>query len=75
LFDVHLPDDWEAATVAGLVSEIAGRIPQPGEVIEDLDQGLRFEVLQSTSRRIERLRISSIRASQPAPSEPNQVER
>jgi CBS domain containing-hemolysin-like protein len=75
LFDVHLPDDWEAATVAGLVSEIAGRIPQPGEVIEDLDQGLRFEVLQSTSRRIERLRISSIRASQPAPSEPKQVER
>jgi putative hemolysin len=75
LFDVRTPDDWNATTVAGLVSEIAGRIPQPGEVVEDLDQGLRFEVLQSTSRRIERLRISMSKTSQPQNTEPNQVER
>jgi putative hemolysin len=50
------PDDYEATTVAGLVSEVAGRIPMPGEVVED--HGLRFEVLASTDRRIERLRVS-----------------
>ncbi|HVW79182.1 MAG TPA: hemolysin family protein [Alloacidobacterium sp.] len=50
------PEDYEATTVAGFVSEIAGRIPMPGEVVEE--DGLRFEVLASTDRRIERLRVS-----------------
>jgi CBS domain containing-hemolysin-like protein len=50
------PDDYEATTVAGLVSETAKRIPSAGEVIED--DHLRFEVLASTDRRIERLRVS-----------------
>ena len=50
------PEGKESATVAGLVSEIAGRIPQKGEVIEE--DGLRFEVLESTERRVERVRIS-----------------
>src|ERR1700693_579110 len=50
------PEGKESATVAGLVSEMAGRIPQKGEVIED--DGLRFEVLESTPRRVERVRIS-----------------
>ena len=50
------PEDFEATTVAGLVSETAGRIPMPGEVVEE--SGLRFEILASTDRRIERLRIS-----------------
>jgi putative hemolysin len=56
LFGVR-PEGHEATTVAGLVSELLGRIPQPGEVVED--DGLRFEVLNSTDRRVERLRISS----------------
>jgi CBS domain containing-hemolysin-like protein len=56
LFGVRIDDEHEAATVAGLVSEIAGRIPQAGEVVEN--SGLRFEILASTDRRIERLRIS-----------------
>ena len=51
-----MPEDYEATTVAGLVSEVAGRIPMPGEVVEE--DGLRFEVLASTDRRIERLRVS-----------------
>jgi putative hemolysin len=50
------PEDYEATTVAGLVSETAGRIPSAGEVIED--EYLRFEVLASTDRRIERVRVS-----------------
>lgn len=53
--DADLPEDSEATTVAGLVSEAAGRIPQPGEVIER--DGIRFEILSSTDRRIERMRV------------------
>jgi CBS domain containing-hemolysin-like protein len=56
LFGVRL-EGKESATVAGLVSELAGRIPQRGEVVED--DGLRFEVLDSTERRVERVRISA----------------
>ena len=52
----QMPEDYEATTVAGLVSETAGRIPSAGEVVED--EYLRFEVLASTDRRIERLRVS-----------------
>jgi CBS domain containing-hemolysin-like protein len=55
LFGVR-PEGKEAATVAGLVSELAGRIPLPGEVIEE--DGLRYEVLESTERRVQRVRIS-----------------
>lgn len=55
IFDFRV-DDVEATTVAGLVSEVAGRIPHAGESVEH--DGLRFEVLESTDRRIERLRVS-----------------
>jgi len=48
-------DGHEATTVAGLVSETVGRIPLAGEVVEA--DGLRFEVVSSTDRRIERLRV------------------
>jgi putative hemolysin len=57
LFGVR-PEGHEATTVAGLVTELLGRIPQPGEVVQE--DGLRFEVLESTDRLVERLRISSI---------------
>ena len=52
------PEGVDAATVAGLVSELAGHIPQKGEVLEA--DGLRFEVLESTDRRVERVRMSPI---------------
>jgi len=51
------PEGHESATISGLVSELAGRIPQKGEVIED--DGLRYEVLDSTDRRVERVRITA----------------
>jgi CBS domain containing-hemolysin-like protein len=50
------PDEKDATTIGGLVSELAGRIPAAGEVFED--RGLRFEVLDSTERRVERVRVS-----------------
>ena len=56
------PEGKESATVAGLVSELAGRIPQKGEVVEE--DGLRFEVLDSTERRVQRVRISLARPTQ-----------
>ncbi len=51
---------YEATTVGGLVSEIAGHIPLPGEVVED--GPLRLEVLQSTDRLVERVRVGLQRA-------------
>ena len=56
------PEHTEATTIAGLVSELAGRIPQKGEVVED--DGLRFEILDSTDRLVERLRISAVQPRQ-----------
>jgi putative hemolysin len=47
---------YDATTVGGLVSEIAGHIPLPGEVIED--GPLRLEVIESTDRLVERVRLS-----------------
>jgi CBS domain containing-hemolysin-like protein len=62
-------DEWEATTVAGLVTEIAGHIPAPGEVFEQ--ENLRFEVLQATPRRVQRLRVSVLRP-EPQPHPPTQ---
>ena len=54
LFDTHL-DQHDTATVGGLVSALLGRIPQAGEAIEE--DGLRFEILESTDRKVEKVRI------------------
>jgi CBS domain containing-hemolysin-like protein len=61
LFGIR-PEGRESATIAGLVSELAGRIPKRGEVIED--DGLKFEVLDSTDRKVERVRISAVEPKQ-----------
>jgi putative hemolysin len=47
--------EYEATTVGGLVSEMAGHIPLPGEVVED--GPLRLEVVASTDRLVERVRV------------------
>ncbi|HVI80585.1 MAG TPA: hemolysin family protein [Candidatus Acidoferrum sp.] len=52
------PEGKESATIAGLVSELAGRIPAKGESVEE--DGLRFEVLESTDRKVERVRVSAL---------------
>jgi CBS domain containing-hemolysin-like protein len=52
-----LDQAYEATTLGGLVSEIEGRIPLPGEVVLLEQAGLRVEVLASTDRRVERLRV------------------
>jgi CBS domain containing-hemolysin-like protein len=57
-FALHLPQHYEATTLGGLVSEIAGHIPKQGEVVEE--DGLRLEVLASTDRKVERLRVGLV---------------
>jgi putative hemolysin len=59
LFDAefHIPEEYEATTVGGLVSEVEGRIPHAGEVVTLDTAGLRMEVVASTDRRIDRVRV------------------
>ena len=52
-----LGEAYEATTLGGLVSEIEGRIPLAGEVVVLEEAGLRMEVVASTDRRVERLRV------------------
>ena len=56
------PEGRESATVAGLVSELAGHIPRKGEIVES--DGLRFEVLKSTDRKVEQVRITAVQPQQ-----------
>ena len=56
------PEGYESATLAGLVSELAGHIPQKGEVVEQ--DGFKFEVLDSTSRKVEKVRVSLLQPKQ-----------
>jgi CBS domain containing-hemolysin-like protein len=48
---------YEATTLGGLVSEVEGRIPHAGEVVMLEPIGLRMEVVASTDRRVDRLRV------------------
>jgi len=52
-----LGDLFEASTLGGVVSEVEGRIPHAGEVVVLHPIGLRIEVVASTDRRVERLRV------------------
>ncbi len=54
---VGVDGEYEATTLGGLVSEIEGRIPLPGEVVLLERSGLRIQVVASTDRRVDRLRI------------------
>jgi putative hemolysin len=54
---VEIANGYEAATLGGLVSEIEGRIPLRGEVVVLDHPGLRIEVVASTDRRVDRLRV------------------
>jgi putative hemolysin len=59
LFDgaVELDGGYEATTLGGLVSEIEGRIPHAGEVVLLEPIGLRMEIVASTDRRVEKVRV------------------
>ncbi len=59
LFDTPLDigNGYEATTIGGLVSELEGRIPLVGEVVTLENAGLRMEVVASTDRRVDRVRV------------------
>ncbi|HEX5378091.1 MAG TPA: hemolysin family protein [Phenylobacterium sp.] len=59
--------DEEIETVGGLVTAIAGRVPQRGEVILHPD-GFEMQVLDADPRRVKRVRLR--RPPPPAPPEP-----
>lgn len=52
----------ESATIAGLLSRMAGHVPRAGETFER--DGLRFEVVEANQRKV--LRLRARRAPQPA---------
>jgi CBS domain containing-hemolysin-like protein len=54
---VELGEEYDATTLGGLVSEVEGRIPLAGEVVVLEKPGLRIEVVASTDRLVERLRV------------------
>jgi CBS domain containing-hemolysin-like protein len=54
---VEVDDGYEATTVGGLVSEIEGRIPHAGEVVLLEPIGMRMEIVASTDRRVERVKM------------------
>lgn len=56
LFAFHAENDIESTTVGGLISEWLGRVPQTGEFVER--DGIRVEVLASSERRVEQVRVS-----------------
>jgi magnesium and cobalt transporter len=55
-------DQEEVDTLGGLVSSLAGRVPERGEVIAH-PSGIEFEVLDADPRRIKRLRVRSLRGA------------
>ena len=55
--DIDIPEGYEATTVGGLVTELEGRIPLAGEVVMLDALGLRMEVVASTDRRVDRVRV------------------
>lgn len=55
VLDVELPDEVEAATLAGLVLETAGQIPRRGARVTT--HGLDLEVVDGTARRIKAVRV------------------
>jgi len=69
--DLPAPDpDEEIDTIAGLVTAIAGRVPQRGEVVA-LDDELEAEITDADPRRIKRLRLRPIvRPTEPPALEP-----
>ena len=56
--DERLADiEEDVDTLGGLAFVIAGRVPEPGEIIEHDQSGWKLEILDSDGRRVSRLRL------------------
>lgn len=49
--------DEDVDTLGGLAFVIAGRVPEPGEIVEHEESGWKLEILASDGRRVSRLRL------------------
>lgn len=67
LLNYRPSNETESTTVGGLITELLGHVPEPGEIVEV--DGVRFEVLAANGRRVEQVRIS--RAETPQALETN----
>ncbi len=59
----------EVDTLGGLVFELAGHVPLKGEVVNGI-KGFEFEVLQSDSRQVKRVKIKRIKQRAARPPKP-----
>ena len=59
----------EVDTLGGLVFELAGHVPAKGEVVNGI-KGFEFEVLQSDSRQVKRVKIKRVKQRAPRPPKP-----
>jgi CBS domain containing-hemolysin-like protein len=66
LFGVEPGKTGDATTMAGLLNTLAGHVPQQGEAVDF--HGLRLDVLKSSARLVEQVRIS--RTAHPVDAEP-----
>ena len=63
---VSQQDTEDIDTLAGLVFNIAGRIPARGEVLTLEHNGVKFEVVEANERRVNRLRIRNLPSTRAA---------
>ncbi len=57
-----LPEDRDEDidTIGGVVTSLAGRVPQRGEVISH-PSGIEFEITEADARRVKRLRVRRVK--------------
>ena len=55
-------EELESTTVGGLVTEWLGHVPEPGETAER--EGIRIEVLASSDRRVEQVKVLKLEKAQ-----------
>lgn len=60
--ELELPDDGDYTTLAGLVLQLAGRMPRVGDKLS-LPSGLTLEVADASPRRVRSVRISGLMAA------------
>ena len=56
LFGVRVEEPGEATTISGLVTSVLGRVPAPGETLQQ--DGLTFQITESNGRRVVRLLVT-----------------
>lgn len=56
-FSTEIPDE-KAETIGGLLTVVTGRVPQPGEKVQQY--GMEFEVLEGSDRKVSKLAIKPL---------------